>query len=100
VVPLFVGGGTRLKIYESMAAKVPVVSTRVGAEGLDLDPPDTIILADTASEMAEGCLRLLADSGERERIRRSAWEMVSERFSWEQVTSRFEEILEASPSTA
>jgi len=46
VVPLRAGGGTRLKIYEAMAAKVPVVSTTVGAEGLEFADGETIAIAD------------------------------------------------------
>src|SRR5665213_4577915 len=47
IVPLRIGGGTRLKIYEAMAAKIPVVSTSVGAEGLDVRDGDNIAIADS-----------------------------------------------------
>jgi glycosyltransferase involved in cell wall biosynthesis len=94
IVPLRIGGGTRLKIYESMAARVPVVSTRVGAEGLELNPPDTGRLADTPEEFAAACLELLESPPERARIAANAWQMVNDRFSWFQVARRFEEILE------
>ena len=94
IVPLRIGGGTRLKIYESMAARVPVVSTRVGAEGLELNPPDTGRLADSAQEFAEACLELLDNPPERQRIAQCAWQMVNERFSWGEVAHRFEQILE------
>jgi len=56
IVPLRIGGGTRLKIYESMAGGVPVVSTTVGAEGLDVKHPGNIRLADTAEAFAAECL--------------------------------------------
>lgn len=94
VVPLRIGGGTRLKIYESMAARVPVVSTRIGAEGLALDPPDTGRLADSAEDFAAACLELLDDAAERLRVAQCAWQMVNERFSWREVANRFERILE------
>jgi len=93
-VPLRIGGGTRLKIYESMASRVPVVSTRVGAEGLELDPRDTGRLGDTADEFAAACVELLDAPAERARIAANAWQMVNDRFSWFQVARRFEEILE------
>jgi polysaccharide biosynthesis protein PslH len=93
VVPLRVGSGTRLKIYESMAAKVAVVSTRIGAEGLDIDPQRNIRLGDTPGEFAEQCLTLLENPGARSRMAEAGWEMVHERFSWEQVTREFEGIL-------
>src|SRR5215216_7721581 len=85
VVPLRIGGGTRLKIYESMAARVPVVSTRVGAEGLELNPPDTGRLADTAEEFAAQCIDLLENREERNRVAENAWAMVNARFSWDQI---------------
>jgi glycosyltransferase involved in cell wall biosynthesis len=94
VVPLRIGGGTRLKIYESMASRVPVVSTRIGAEGLLLTPPDTGRLADTAEEFAEQCLALLDDPAERARVAECAWRMVDANFSWDRVARVFEEILE------
>ena len=47
IVPLRIGGGTRLKIYEAMAAKIPVVSTTVGAEGLDIRDGENIAIADS-----------------------------------------------------
>ena len=97
IVPLRIGGGTRLKIYESMAAKLPVVATTVGAEGLEIHPPFNIRIADTAEAFAEECLSLLEDRDARRRVADEAWEMVSSRFSWDQVSRRFESILENSP---
>ena len=55
IVPLRIGGGTRLNIYESMAAGTPVVSTTVGAEGLDVSSPENILLADTPQTFADAC---------------------------------------------
>lgn len=97
IVPLRIGGGTRLKIYEAMAARVPVVSTAIGAEGLSIDPPRNILIADAAEEFADGCLRLLGGATEREAMARAAFDMVAEQFSWEQVTRLFEDILTAHP---
>ena len=94
VVPLRIGGGTRLKIYESMASRVPVVSTRVGAEGLLLEPPDMGRLADSPQEFADACLELLANPGERKRVADCAWQMVNDKFSWDEVARSFEDILE------
>lgn len=100
IVPLYIGGGTRLKIYEAMAARIPVVSTSIGAEGLLVNPPENIYLADSPEEFAGRCLELLDDAAERSRMASAAWELVSNRFSWEQVTNRFERILEAAPATS
>ena len=97
IVPLRIGGGTRLKIYESMAAKTAVVSTTIGAEGLDINPPENIRIADTPEAFAEECVELLEDASLRQRITTAGWEMVSSRFSWEQVTREFERILADGP---
>jgi glycosyltransferase involved in cell wall biosynthesis len=97
IVPLRIGGGTRLKIYEAMAAKIPVVSTTVGAEGLAVNPPTDIRIGDTAAEFADRCLDLLADVEERARVARAAWEMVNANFSWEHVARCFERVMESGP---
>jgi polysaccharide biosynthesis protein PslH len=93
IVPLRIGGGTRLKIYEAMAASLPVVSTTIGAEGLEADSPRTIRIADSPEDFAAGCLALLEDAETRRRMAIDAAELVRTRFSWESVTCRFEEIL-------
>ncbi len=98
IVPLRIGGGTRLKIYESMAAGVPVVSTTVGAEGLDIDPPRNILVADDPERFAAACLCLLGDAGERARMAAEAREMVRARYSWEQVSRCFDAILATAPA--
>jgi glycosyltransferase involved in cell wall biosynthesis len=98
VVPLRVGGGTRLKIYECMAARTPVVSTRVGAEGLEVSHPETIRLADDPDQFAGRCLELLESDSQRERMAQAAWQLVASRFSSRQVARRFEEILEEVPA--
>jgi len=93
IVPLRIGGGTRLKIYESMAGSVPVVSTTVGAEGLDVNHPATIRLADTPSAFASECLRLLNGQAEADRMAEEALDLVAARFSWDRIAQDFEEIL-------
>jgi glycosyltransferase involved in cell wall biosynthesis len=97
IVPLRIGGGTRLKIYESMAARVPVVSTTVGAEGLTVEHPENIRIADTPADFADRCLELLEDAGERQKVAAAAWNMILSRFSWEHVSHRFEKILQDAP---
>jgi len=96
IVPLRVGGGTRLKIFEAMAAGVPVVSTAIGAEGLGARDGDTIRIADRPEDFAEACLTLLDDAAERERLRERALRMVTEQYSWEAVAGAFERLLLAS----
>ena len=97
IVPLRIGGGTRLKIYEAMAAQIPVVSTTIGAEGLSVNPPEDIRIADTPEHFASQCLELLASPEIRARVSRAAWEMVNSHFSWEQVARCFEKIMQTAP---
>jgi glycosyltransferase involved in cell wall biosynthesis len=97
IVPLRIGGGTRLKIYESMAAGVPVISTTVGAEGLSVHPTEDILIADSAEAFAKCALEVLEDAGRRQQIATAAREMVASRYSWEQVSRCFDEILRDAP---
>lgn len=93
IVPLRIGGGTRLKIFEAMAAGTPVVSTTIGAEGLPVEQGKTIQIADDPQSFADHCLRLLKDEGTRHAIADNALNMVVKNFSWEQVTDKFESVL-------
>jgi glycosyltransferase involved in cell wall biosynthesis len=93
IVPLHVGGGTRLKIYEAMAAGVATVSTSIGAEGIVAGPGE-IRIADQPEQFARECLLLLDNAGARSALANSALALVSERFSWNQVTRRFEDLLD------
>lgn len=97
IVPLRIGGGTRLKIYEAMAGRVPVVSTTVGAEGLEVHHPDDIRLADSAEAFAAACSELLANADLRRRQAAAASDMVAASFSWEHVAGCFERVLDEAP---
>jgi glycosyltransferase involved in cell wall biosynthesis len=97
IVPLRIGGGTRLKIYESMAARIPVVSTSIGAEGLPVSDGKNIVLADDPRQFAEACLELLADSDKRRRLAADAWDLVASHHSWRRAAECFERILESAP---
>jgi glycosyltransferase involved in cell wall biosynthesis len=93
IVPLRIGGGTRLKIYEAMAAGCPVVSTTVGAEGLDCTNGENIILADTAEDFAAACVKILDNPDERSRIGKAAREFVIGGYSWANAAGLFEKAL-------
>jgi glycosyltransferase involved in cell wall biosynthesis len=95
IVPLRIGGGTRLKIYESMAAACPVVSTTIGAEGLSVSHPRNIRLADTPEQFASECIRLLQAEDERAGLAEAACRLVREHFSWDIMAREFEAILTA-----
>lgn len=95
VVPLRIGGGTRLKIYEAMAARTPVVSTTIGAEGLGVSPGENILIADAPDALADACIRLISDADERRRLSAAAWEHVSTKHSWDAAAAVFERLLMA-----
>jgi glycosyltransferase involved in cell wall biosynthesis len=94
VVPIRIGGGTRLKIYECMAAGLPVVSTTVGAEGLRYQDGSDIVLADDSKSFAAACVRLLSNQAARMAIANQAIERVQNEFSWAAVSREFEAILD------
>ena len=93
IVPLRIGGGTRLKIYESMAARVPVISTTIGSEGLDYRDGETIRIADSPAPFADRCLDLLDDIPSMNRMAEAAWNLVANHYSWQAVTAQFERCL-------
>jgi glycosyltransferase involved in cell wall biosynthesis len=92
IVPLRIGGGTRLKIYEAMATAKAVVSTTVGAEGLDVHHGRDIMLADDARSFAQAVIMLLRDSELRGRYEKAAAETAS-RYDWPAIGERFSEVL-------
>jgi glycosyltransferase involved in cell wall biosynthesis len=92
VIPLRVGSGTRIKAFEAMAIGRPVVSTRIGVEGLDIEPERHFLAADDAGDFAAAILRLLADPGLRDGLAARARARLEERFSWDEVARQFEAI--------
>lgn len=95
IVPLRVGGGTRLKIYEGMSMGLPVVSTSVGAEGLPLTNGEHILLADDPESFAAACVRLLSDEKDARALGDRGARYVRERFGWNSVASRFADLCES-----
>ncbi len=94
VVPLRVGSGTRLKIYEAMAAGKAVVSTSVGAEGLDVHNGEDILLADDPSAFAASVMMLLQDAELRRRYERTAAALAA-RYDWAAIGDRFGQAMQA-----
>jgi polysaccharide biosynthesis protein PslH len=92
VVPLRIGGGTRIKIFEAMAMGKAVISTPVGAEGLPVCHGENILLAEQPAEFARETARLLRDRGERERIGRAARLLVEQNYSWRSVAGVFDRV--------
>jgi len=82
IVPLRIGGGTRLKIPESMAMGTPVISTTIGAQGLNLVHGLDIMLADTPEMFAHYTERMLHDEVLRQKIEERGMQTCRGRFGW------------------
>jgi glycosyltransferase involved in cell wall biosynthesis len=89
VVPLRIGGGTRLKIFEAMAMGKAVVSTTIGAEGLPVRNGQDILLADKPEDFSNAVVSLLRDSGERKRLGVAARKLVEENYGWRKIAKAF-----------
>jgi glycosyltransferase involved in cell wall biosynthesis len=92
VVPLRIGGGTRLKIFEAMAAGRAVVSTSIGAEGLDVTSGRDLLLADDDTAFAGAVVELLRDGDRRRALGGAAAESAA-RYDWPAIALQFERIL-------
>lgn len=90
VVPLRVGGGTRIKILEGFAHRVPVVSTSVGAEGLDAVPDVHLAIADQPHEFAAACVRLLTDRRTAERLALAGYRLYQRQYRPEHAAERID----------
>jgi len=90
VIPLRVGGGTRIKAYEAMAFGLPTVSTRLGVEGLAVEPGKHFIEADSDDAFATAVLALLADGALRRALAEVARALVERNFSARSVGAVFE----------
>jgi glycosyltransferase involved in cell wall biosynthesis len=95
IAPIFTGGGTRLKILEAVALGTPVVATTKGAEGLDLQSEQHLLIADTPEAFARQILRLLKGPGLRNQLAENAYRLVRERYDWAIVMPRFLNLIEA-----
>lgn len=93
VIPLRVGGGTRIKAFEAMAMGLPVVSTSIGIEGLDVYHGTHFLRADGADELASATCRLIADGALRLKLSRAARGLVEDRFGHRVAADVFGRIL-------
>jgi sugar transferase (PEP-CTERM/EpsH1 system associated) len=93
IVPLRIGGGTRLKIFEAMAMGKAVVSTTVGAEGLPVTDGEHVRIADEPGAFADAVLRLVRDVDSRRTLEAAARALVVARYDWSAVAGELEEAL-------
>jgi sugar transferase (PEP-CTERM/EpsH1 system associated) len=95
IVPLRIGGGTRLKIFEAMSMAKAVISTPIGAEGLPVRDGEHLLLADSPTQFAESTVNLLGDPARRRQLGMAARDLVKENYSWGSVARNFAEVLTA-----
>jgi glycosyltransferase involved in cell wall biosynthesis len=94
VCPLIYGVGIRTRLFEPMAHGIPVVSTRMGAEGIEVVHGEHVLLADDPGEFAEAVLVLLRQPELRARLARGAHELVKRRYTWEAYARGMERLYE------
>jgi sugar transferase (PEP-CTERM/EpsH1 system associated) len=93
IVPLRIGGGTRLKIFEAMAMGKAVVSTTIGAEGLPVADGEHLLLADDPASFARAVVHLMRDTAHRGQIEAAARALVLARYDWSAVAGELEDAL-------
>lgn len=89
IVPLRIGSGTRLKIFEAMAMEKPIISTTIGAEGLPVVHDRDLLLADTPESFAQEVVRVLSDRDLASRLGQQAAEYVRREFDWARAAEEF-----------
>jgi glycosyltransferase involved in cell wall biosynthesis len=93
VVPLITGSGTRLKILEAMGMGVPVISTTIGAEGIEYTDDKEIIIADKENDFANKIIALLKDKNKRERLSIEARNLAVLKYDWDVIGDKMESFL-------
>lgn len=95
VVPLRIGGGTRLKIMEAMALGRAIISTSLGCEGYPVTSGRELVIADTPQDFARCVVELLGDTQRREELGRVGRRFVEERYDWRAIVPRLEQVYES-----
>jgi len=89
IVPIWSGGGTRLKILEAMAVGTPVVSTSKGAEGLQAQNGEQLLIADDPQSFAAHVIDLLLNKSRREYLSSNAVQLIKDRYDWQIIMPQF-----------
>jgi glycosyltransferase involved in cell wall biosynthesis len=98
-VPILIGGGTRLKVLESMAMKKAIVTTTIGCEGINLVHEESALFADTPKDFASAILRLFTDPLLRDRLAEQAYKNVIQEYGWEAIGARLDRVYRMLGST-
>jgi len=87
LAPIRSGKGTRYKIIEAMATETPVVTTKLGAEGLSITPGKHVLIGDTSSSLARATIKLLTNPYLQEKLALSAVALVANRYNWQTISN-------------
>jgi len=99
VIPLRMGGGTRLKLLEAFALQAPIVSTTLGAEGFDVTSGRELLLADEAGAFARSIVELITDRAQAKRLGQAGRSLAEERYDWQRIVPMFEAVYDISRYT-
>jgi polysaccharide biosynthesis protein PslH len=100
IVPLKQGGGTRLKILEAFASRLPVISTTKGAEGINAEPNRHLMLGDTTAELVAAIDQLWRSPTIADAIADAAYDLVEQDYSWGAITQRLAQLIQPSGRSA
>ena len=89
IAPIFSGGGTRLKILEAFGLQTPVIATSKGAEGLEVQHEEHLLIADSAESFAKETIRLLNNADLRQELVSKAYKLVQEKYDWSVILPKF-----------
>ena len=92
VVPLRIGGGTRLKILQALAMEKAVVSTSIGCEGLGLQPGKHLLVADDPEQFAAGTIQLIKDTSLRRELGENGRILIQEKYDWNIVVRKLDSV--------
>ncbi|HET8864928.1 MAG TPA: glycosyltransferase [Gracilimonas sp.] len=91
VVPLRMGGGTRLKVLEALSMKKPVVTTSIGCEGIDVVHNEHVLVADEEKEFAESVIKLLKDNTEVKRLTDNGYDLIQNHYEWKAIGQKMDD---------
>lgn len=91
VVPLRMGGGTRLKIVEALSMKKPIVTTSIGCEGIDVMNRESVLIADEPKQFAESVIELFRDQKLADQLTQNGYELVHQKYGWDSVGHKLDE---------
>jgi glycosyltransferase involved in cell wall biosynthesis len=94
IAPIFSGGGTRLKILEAFGLQTPVIATSKGAEGLEVQHEEHLLIADSAESFAKETIRLLNNADLRQELVSKAYKLVQEKYDWSVILPKFMALVE------